>query len=200
MQDFLSSFLGNQHRARIIRAFSANELDEMSVLTITKRSGVTKTIVKRELRALAGMKLLRSTKRQIENPKGKAKKSEEVWSLNMEHKYTRALTLFVREVSPTQFLEVERAIKGAGKVSMLVLSGLFVGDHSRPADLLIAGEMNQRRVERAVRGLEPKFGREIRYALLTTPEFRYRLTVQDMLLRDVLDFPHRVLVDRTGIL
>ena len=95
---------------------------------------------------------------------------------------------------------MERAIKAAGKVSTLVLSGLFVGDHSRPADLLIAGEMNQRRLERVVRGLEPKFGREIRYALLTTPEFRYRITVQDRLVRDVLDFPHRVLFDRTGIL
>jgi len=199
MQDFLSTFLGNQHRARVIRAFAANELDEMSMAVVSKRSGVALSIVKREIKALSAMKLLRSSKRQVETGKGR-KKAEEVWSLNAEHKYARALATFVRDVSPTQFHEVERAIKTAGKVSTLVLSGLFVGDHSRPADLLIAGEMNQRRLERVVRGLEPKFGREIRYALLTTPEFRYRITVQDRLVRDVLDFPHRVLFDRTGIL
>jgi len=51
-----------------------------------------------------------------------------------------------------------------------------------------------------VRTLEPKFGREIRYTILSTPEFRYRLTVQDRLLRDVLDFPHRILINRAGIL
>lgn len=199
MQDFLSTFLGNQHRARVVRAFAANDLDEMSMAVIMKRAGVSLSVAKREVKALAAMKLLRCAKRQVETAKGR-KKAEEMWSLNSDHKYTRALTVFVREVSPTQFHEVERAIKGAGKVSTLVLSGLFVGDHSRPADLLIAGDMNQRRLERAVRGLEPKFGREIRYALLTTPEFRYRITVQDRLVRDVLDFPHRVLVDRTGIL
>jgi hypothetical protein len=199
MQDFLSIFLGNQHRARVIRALSANEFDEMSIATIAKRSGVQLAVVKREMRALAGMKLLRSSKRTFENEKTGRKKTDEVWALG-DHKYARALSAFVREVSPTQFIEVERAIKAAGKVSALVLTGLFVGDHSRPADLLIAGDINQRRLERVVRALEPKFGREIRYALLSTPEFRYRLTVQDRLLRDVLDFPHRVLVDRTGIL
>ncbi len=201
MQDFFSTFLGNQYRARIVRAFVVNELDELTVATLVKRAGVRTAIAKRELRALAAMKLVHRGTRALVRMDGKpSKKMEEVWSWDAQQKNARALAAFVHEVSPTQFLEVERAIKGAGKVSALVLSGLFVGDHTRPADLLIAGDMNQRRLERVVRGLEPKFGREIRYALLTTPEFRYRLTVQDRLLRDVLDFPHRVLVDRTGIL
>ena len=76
-----------------------------------------------------------------------------------------------------------------------------MGDATRPADLIVALDtLNERRLEAAVRGLEPIFGREIRYAAFSTPEFRYRLTVQDRLIRDTLDFPHLVLLDRTRLL
>src|SRR3989344_4479321 len=43
-------------------------------------------------------------------------------------------------------------------------------------------------------------GREIRYAVFSTPEFRYRLTIQDRLIRDTLDYPHLVLLDKTRLL
>jgi hypothetical protein len=76
-----------------------------------------------------------------------------------------------------------------------------MGDPSRPADLIIAVDSyNERRLDQAVRELEPRFGREIRYAAFSTPEFRYRLTVQDRLIRDTLDYPHLVLLDRTRLL
>jgi hypothetical protein len=79
----------------------------------------------------------------------------------------------------------------------VVLSGSFVGDMSRPADIVVAGEsISERRMESAMRALEGVFGRELRYATFPTAEFRYRLTVQDKLLRDTLDFPHKVLLDR----
>ena len=47
--------------------------------------------------------------------------------------------------------------------------------------------------------LEAELGREIRYAFFTTPDFRYRLGVYDRLLRDVFDYPHRVLLDKIGL-
>jgi hypothetical protein len=52
-------------------------------------------------------------------------------------------------------------------------------------------------METAMRTLEAIFGRELRYAAFPTAEFRYRMTVQDKLLRDTFDFPHRILLDRT---
>ena len=66
--------------------------------------------------------------------------------------------------------------------------------------LLAADGLNEGRLERAIRTLEPEFGREIRYAAFSTTEFRYRLTVQDRLIRDTLDYPHLVLLDKTRLL
>src|SRR3989344_847814 len=39
-----------------------------------------------------------------------------------------------------------------------------------------------------------------REAAFSTPEFRCRLTIQDKLIRDTLDFPHLVLWDRARLL
>jgi hypothetical protein len=47
--------------------------------------------------------------------------------------------------------------------------------------------------------LESEIGRELRYALLTTQEFFYRLNMNDHLLRDVLDYNHRIMFDRLDI-
>jgi hypothetical protein len=97
--------------------------------------------------------------------------------------------------------EIVPALKSAGKLSTVVLSGSFMGDESRPADLLVAADrLNERRLDKAVQGLEPVFGTEIRYAAFSIPEFRYRITVSDKLIRDTLDFPHLVLLDRSGLL
>ena len=47
--------------------------------------------------------------------------------------------------------------------------------------------------------LEAELGREIRYASFATEDFRYRTGVYDRLLRDVFDYPHRLLIDKIGL-
>ena len=94
-----------------------------------------------------------------------------------------------------------RNAQPCGKLGTLVLSGSFTGDATRPVDILLAGEdLSENRLELALKSLELAFGRELRYAAFTTPELRYRLTIQDRLVRDTLDFPHLVLLDRAKIL
>jgi hypothetical protein len=140
--------------------------------------------------------LANKSKRKV---KGSAKVN--AWAVNSDFKHMRAISSFIHEVSPVHYDNIVGALKRGGRISAVVLSGAFMGDDSRPADILIASDsINERRLERAVRSLEPAFGREIRYAAFSTPEFRYRITVQDRLIRDTLDFPHVVLLDKTRLL
>jgi len=39
----------------------------------------------------------------------------------------------------------------------------------------------------------------VRYAAFPSDEFQYRLDVYDKLIRDVFDYPHRIIVDRIDI-
>ena len=50
-----------------------------------------------------------------------------------------------------------------------------------------------------MRTFESEIGRELRYAMLAASDFGYRLNMNDKLVRDVMDYPHRIVFDRLNI-
>jgi hypothetical protein len=206
MEDFLGQLFGSSARAKVLRAFVFDPRPFTAALT-AKRSGVSSRIAQQEIRALEKIGVIKRAKFSITLGQGSGKKvvagkqKEAAWALDPEFRHAAALSKFVHEVSPVQHKHIIAGLRRAGRIAAVVLSGAFVGDASRPADLIIAGDgVNENKLEAAVKALEPQLGREIRYAAFTTPEFRYRMTIQDRLLRDTLDFPHLVLLDKTRLL
>ncbi|MBI5644774.1 hypothetical protein HY970_01620 [Candidatus Kaiserbacteria bacterium] len=204
--DFLGEILGNKARAQVLRVFVLNPNEVITLVNAARRSGVSLPVTKKEIRGLEKIGILkRSRSITITLPKSKrvvrGQNKIPAWAVNADFRHLRAVTAFVHEVSPVRYDNIVGALKKSGKVSAIILSGTFMGDDSRPADLVVASDtLNERRLEAAIKRLEPAFGREIRYAAFSTPEFRYRLTIQDRLIRDTLDFPHLVLLDRTRLL
>lgn len=203
--DFLGKFLGNQNRARVVRVFALNQSDVFTIAQVAKRSGVNLSVAVREIKALQEMGIIKKAKFSIQVGKEKrvvmGKQNERAWIFDPALSHAPALSKFVHEVSPVQYKNIVGALKGLGRMNAIILSGSFVGDPTRPADLLIAGDgLNESRLGSAIKDLEPEYGREIRYAVFSTPEFRYRLTIQDRLIRDTLDYPHLVLLDRARLL
>jgi len=204
--DFLSKVLGNAARAKVLRAFIFSPTELFTLPTVAKRSGAPLKAVAKEIKALEDIGIIKKGKLTITlaNTSKRlvsGKQKEQTWHFNTDFKHGRALSKFVHEVSPVSHSSIILALKGSGRLAAVILSGSFVGDPTRPADLIIAADgLNEGRLERAIRTLEPEFGREIRYAAFSTTEFRYRLTVQDRLIRDTLDYPHLVLLDRARLL
>jgi hypothetical protein len=206
--DFLTGFMGgNQARARLLRVFVFDPERPYPIKDVAKRAGISAQAAARELKVLEkwgvvkkgkqmSITLANGTAREVQ-----AKVKVDAWALDPEFKHSRAISSFVHEISPMRYESVVTALKGCGRLAVVVLSGSFTGDSSRPVDLLVAADdLNDRRLEQAIKSLEPIFGRELRYAGFTTPELRYRMTIQDRLLRNTLDFPHIVLLDRAKIL
>lgn len=212
--DLLPLIIGNPARARMLRVLIFNESRLMSAVEAGKRASLPTKDAERELKVIAGWGLAKRVKAQLRvarphTPKrssaeGSAvKKIQEapMWTLNADFPHLRPLSAFIHEVSPMRHEKIVTALRRGGRLAAVILSGHFLGDPSRPADLIVAADtFNERRLEQAVRQLEPMFGREIRYAAFSTPEFRYRLTIQDRLIRDTLDYPHLVLLDKTRML
>lgn len=151
------------------------------------------------------MEVLKKAKFSIQVGKEKravmGKQKEDGWTLNSDFKYALPLSRFIHETAPVQHKAILIALKKSGRLSTVILSGAFMGDPTRPADLLVAADgINESRLETTIRGFESSLGREIRYATFTTPEFRYRLTIEDKLIRDTLDYPHLILFDKTRML
>jgi hypothetical protein len=206
-EDFLGQFMDNGSRARLLRVFIFDQERPFSIKDAAKRAGLSALVAGRELKVLEKWGVVKKAKSlSITLGNGTARKvqaktKEDVWDFNPNFIHSRALSAFVHDIAPMRYESVVTALKGCGKLGTLVLSGSFTGDVTRPLDILIAGEnLSENRLELALKTLESAFGRELRYAAFTTPELRYRLTVQDRLVRDTLDFPHLVLLDRSNIL
>src|SRR3989344_570890 len=204
--DFLGIFMGNTSRAKVLRVFFLDQSGVFTAPLAAKRAGVSVHAAQKEIKALEKWGMLKRGRFSITLANGTkrtigGKQKEEAWSINPSFKHSVPLSKFVHEVSPVHYKSILTGLKGSGRFVAVVLSGSFVGDSSRPADLLVAADgLNEGRLETAVRALERQFGREIRYAAFSGSEFRYRMTIQDRLIRDTLDFPHLVLVDKTKLL
>lgn len=206
-EDFLASLIGSKDRAQLLRVFIFNPAEALTLPALAKRAGISGASAAREIKIIErlgivkkgksfAISLANGTKRMVQG-----KQKEDMWTINKDFKHALGLSAFVHETSPVKFDNIVGALRSGGKISAVILSGSFMGDPTRPADIIVAADpLHERKLESAIRQLEPQFGREIRFAAFSTPEFRYRLTIQDRLIRDTLDFPHLVLLDRTRLL
>src|SRR3989338_409074 len=213
-EDFLVAFLGNQSRAKLVRVFIFNQSDKSDPLTVVqlaKRAGLSTQSTNREIKILEKLGIIKrgkdvvQAKKKGKGARGKKKsqgeKQENSWFLDPKFKYLRALSSFVHEISPIRYNHILDVLKNTGRLSVVIASGCFMGDVTRPVDLIVvADNLNENRLENAIRSLEPLYGREIRYSTFGTMEFSYRLTIQDHLIRDILDYPNMILLDRAGVL
>ncbi len=195
--DFLELLIDNTARAKLLREFILHPLESFTLVEIGRRAKVGPHSVRAETEFLHKLGIVKEDKGTGIGAREKVSS----FSYNEAHKHAHALSTFVHATSPVEFTAIEQTLRRVGKLGVVILSGMFMGDMQRPADLIVVGDfINEDRLEKAVRSFEPQYGREIRYVVFSTPECRYRLTIQDKIIRETLDHPHRVLIDRARIL
>ena len=95
---------------------------------------------------------------------------------------------------------VMRKLNPIGRLKLVVASGFLTEDSDSRVDLLIVGDKLQRAsLENAIKSIESEIGRELKYSAFETPEFQYRMSIYDRLVRDIVDFPHKKLLNKIGI-
>ena len=125
-----------------------------------------------------------------------AKKKVAVWSLDGSFQYLKQ----VREilVDPSLLIQenlVER-FRPIGKIKLIIVSGVFIGDPKSRADLLIVGDKIKKNVlQQVIKGLEAEIGKELDYVVFDSLEFKYRMDMYDKLVCDIIELPHEKLVD-----
>jgi hypothetical protein len=189
MSDTLSKLFGSHSRVKLLRLFLFNPREAYTTAQAAEHSRVPAREVSRELAGFASIYLL------TKHIRGRVA----YYSLNADFPYLVALQNLLLNAS-ARASDIYEQIKGIGTVKLVVVSGIFVGEWEGSIDLLIvADKAQEQKLEKHMRVLESEIGREIRYALLTTQEFFYRLNMNDHLLRDVLDYNHRIMFDRLDI-
>ena len=179
--EILEKILGNKGRVRLMKLFLLNRSKGFKSAEVASRSRVSPDIVRRELNLLASVNFI--------------KKREQDWFFNSLFKYAAQFEeLLVRsDIMNTQ--TVLDNFKNIGRVKLLIISGVFIKSDSSRVDLLIVGDRLKRgKIEEGVRKLEALIGVELVYAVFDTKEFIYRLSMYDKLVRDILDYPHEVIL------
>jgi len=189
MSDTLGKLFGSAARVKLLRLFLLNPADTFTLDEVAVRARVSHAEARRDLAAFTRIKLTTRAAR------GRGKH----YTLNGSFPYLAALqNLFLN--APAQSEEVYSRVRQAGAIKLIVVAGIFLGEWNSILDLFVVGERIQdRKLKNNVRVLESQMGKELRYAYLSTEEFLYRLNMNDHLVRDVFDYPHRIIFDKLDI-
>lgn len=204
MSAVLEKLLGSAARVKIIRLFFLNPDSVFAPKDVSRRTQVSAAQVRKELAVLYDIGFVRRASARVLMgiiKKGRKSVRKKVSGFALGSSFTlfeelRNLTLTTAPVSREELL---RRLKRAGRVKLVVLAGIFLKRSSR-IDMLIVGDRIKRgAVERLIHNLEADIGKELVYAILDTQEFKYRLGIYDKFVRDILDYPHEVLLDKVGL-
>jgi DNA-binding Lrp family transcriptional regulator len=202
-KDFLGNLLDSPARAKIVRLFAFNQEECYTVDEISKKVQATKTVVQKELKQLEKAGLIKKKKciKEVMQGRGKNKilKKKKItgWGVRERSPYLQALVVFMRAVAPDVRDGVAGKIQAAGNIRVIAIAGNLCEDENSRVDLLVVGDnIDDKKLQAALRSIEADLGTEVRYAAYSTEEFRYRLNIYDKLIRDIFEYPNEILLDR----
>ena len=191
MPDPLSKLFDSPARVKLLRLFLFNPRISFDIPDAARRARVPVPVANKEIALFLRAGLVRRSKRS------RARR----FVLRDDFKYLAAFQSLLLN-APARGEDIVRRLRSAGGIKFVALSGIFVGEWDRTLDLLVVGDrISERKLKGRIRRLEAELGKELRYALLSSSDFVYRLNMNDKLLRDVFDYTHRILLDRinTGL-
>lgn len=186
----LGKLFGSVNKVKIMRLFLLNPELSLSASEVGERAKIKREQASRELVLLGVIGLL------TEKKKG----AKKYWQLDSSFPFTLALKSILKNDLIGRKKRLIQQFAGCGKIGLIVISGVFLEDSESRADLLIVGSQLKRgRIAQVIKELEAEIGKELAYAVLETDDFRYRLNACDKFVRDVLDYPHGVILDKLGL-
>ena len=208
----LGKLFGSIAKVKIMRLFLSNEETSFDNAEISKRAKISLPILRKELNTLnkAGFIKKRIFYKEIQKKIKKTKKKPahikiikkkvSGWIINEKFSYLDPLQNLLVNMTTFASPEVLKKMNGAGKLKLVLVAGVFIQNLDSRIDILVVGDNIKIGIlERAMSILESEVGRELRYVVFDTQDFKYRMNVYDKLVRDVLDFPHQKIINKLGI-
>ncbi|MDE1925512.1 MAG: hypothetical protein KGH79_05085 [Patescibacteria group bacterium] len=192
MSDPLEKLFGSSPRLKLLRLFLFNPRQSFTLPEVAQRSRIKEREARRELGLLLQIQVIKKVRRS-------ARAMGARYILNDSFRYAGALKHLLLN-APERGNDLYERVRRAGTIKLFVLAGVFVDEWEERLDILVVGDrINERKLREGVRRFESEIGKELRYALLTTDDFFYRLNMNDHLVRDVFDYPHRIIEDKLNI-
>jgi hypothetical protein len=199
----LGKLFGSTARVKVLKLFLLNTNEIIEKKDIQKRAKIAATSATKELNLLEKIGLLqqKSFFKEKKYKSGKIKKiRSRGYIVDTKHRLFNSLQSLLIKNSPMTSNTVVNKLGKHGKIKLIVVSGIFIQDPDSRVDLLVVGDsIKERTMKNTISVMESEIGKQIRYSIFETEDFKYRLGVYDRLIRDILDYPHEVIFDRIGL-
>ena len=195
MDGILERLFESVPKVRVLRLFMRNPDNPFAFHEIVKRSQIRSKRVRTEVRKLLKLNIIESKKvRQPER-----KRRIEVFSTNPEFYFFTELQELINKGSTASRKKLLRQIKSLGSVKLAVISGIFLNNDARTDLLLVGDGVKKKKIENLLIQLESELGKSVRYTLMDTDEFKYRIDMYDRFLRDILEYKNEKLINKFDI-
>jgi hypothetical protein len=201
--EILAKLFGSSSRVKIIKLFLFNPTQGFSKLDVARRTKVSIAITRKEINMLEQIGMLKSCvflpeviEGEEDEVKSKIKKTAG-FMVNPSFEFLKQLQILLVHINPLRHDEILKRLNNVGKLKLVIVAGVFIQNFDSRLDILIVGEkIKTGMVDHALKYLESEIGKELRYAVFETDDFKYRLNIYDKLIRDVLDYPHQKIVNK----
>lgn len=182
----ISHIFGGEAKVKIMRLFVFNPGVTFASAEVAGRAKEKPSAARRELGILTKAGLIRRRARGF--------------ILDISYPYLRAIENFLIDATPITDKEIVKKISRAGNIKLILISGIFLHDRDSRVDILVVGDrLKQTKLLSIVSSIEAMLGKELRYAAFETVDFRYRLSIYDKLIKDILDYQHKKILNKLGL-
>lgn len=199
----LEKLFDSPAKVRLLKLFLRNDSAFFSAEDIVSKIHIGARHARKEVEKLNDINFfkIKTVKIKIKHNFKKTKlKKVIVYGVNHDFVFYPELKNLVSKSNPASEYNLKNGIQKIGKIKLVILSGLFINSESSRIDLVVVGEgISPKKLERFLSNLEAEVGKDIRYVVLTSEEFNYRLSMFDRFLRDVLDYPHKKIINKLKV-
>jgi predicted transcriptional regulator len=186
-------------KVRIFKLFLRNPNDIFRVSDVANKTQFKQSSVKREVKKLENIGFL-NKKRIRSKKKGGGREPGVYYFVNANFDFYSELRNLVLKSSPASIENIFKYIKRLGRVKLAILAGVFVSDENSRLDVFLVGDaIAARRLNNFLRNLEAEVGKAIDYSVMTTDDFNYRFSMFDRFILDILEKPHKKLINKLRI-
>jgi len=204
--EILGTLFGSPAKVKIMRLFLFNPEKTFDLSEIADRAKVTQSLAKREVSSIHKSNLIKerifvkTTERNVKGKKVQMKRKTCGYTINETFPYLMTLKNLMLNTKSLEGSKIVERLSRTGKLKLVLVSGVFINDPESRVDMLVVGDkMSRASINNAVKHIESEIGKELNYAFFEMEDFKYRLGMYDKLIRDILDYPHKVLLDRINI-
>ncbi len=187
----LSKLFGSEMRVKIIRVFLRNQDITLNNLEVSKKCKVKEDLSRKELVQLekSGLLIRDKNSREI------------AYKLNREFRFRETLYTLMFDFKSASRDAIKERFVDIGRMKLLMLSGVFVGDENTRCDILYVGEaVKVQQKDKLLAEFESEVGFPLRIEIIDLEEYNYRFKMFDRYLRDALyRDTNEFLVDKVGI-